>query len=204
MRARGHVPRTGPAVYRPGQPFTGHELAGLVRDGLLTRVLLDAHVARGTALTRDAKVPLLKAVLPPHLQRRGTVGRLGAAWFYGCTDAPNQLPVLVAKEARTTTTLPPGFSLHQTAFGPYDRVEHHHIMVTSPLRTCVDLALHVNTAPAANALYWLMASPHLHCPPDMVLSALSAMGKKPGLRAALARVRKVARAVERDYEPTGR
>lgn len=191
-------------VLRPGHPFSSAELAAMVSDGLLTKVLLDAHVPVGTALTRSTKLHVLRAIIPPHLQRRGVLGRLGAAWFYDCAVVPDPLPILVAKEARTTTTLPLGFSLHQTAFGAFDRVVHEDLAVTSPLRTSVDVALHVPGTHGSRALHWLMASPHLHCPPELVLAALDAVGKKPGRRSAVARVRKVGRAVERGYEATGR
>lgn len=189
---------------RPGDPFSSGELTAMVSDGILRRVVLDAYVPVGVALTRATKVRVLRAVIPQHLQRRGVLGRLGAAWFYDCADVPDPLPILVAKDARTTTTLPHGFSLHQTVFNAFDRVSHEAISVTSPLRTAVDVALHVETPEGSRALHWLMASPHLHCPPELVLAALDAVGKKPGRRQALARVRKVGRAVERGYEATGR
>ncbi|MCT1801485.1 hypothetical protein VVR84_01550 [Kocuria carniphila] len=200
-------PRSGAKltpVLRPGHPFSGPELSAMVSDGILNRILLDAHVPVGTALTRVSKLHVLRAVIPAHLQRRGVLGRLGAAWFYDCAEVPEPLPILVAKDARTTTTLPRGFSLHQTAFNPFDRVVHEDLAVTSPLRTAVDVALHVPGSEGTGALHWLMASPHLHCPPELVLAALEAVGKKPGRRQALARVRKVGRAVERGYEATGR
>lgn len=192
------------AVLRPGHPFSTTELAAMASDGILNKILLDAHVPVGTAMTRTAKLHVLRAVVPLHLQRRGVLGRLGAAWFYDCADVPDPLPILVAKEARTTTTLPRGFSLHQTAFSAFDRISHEDLFVTSPLRTTVDVALHVPGADGTRALHWLMASPHLHCPPELVLAALDAVGKKPGRRQAVARVRKVGRAVERGYEATGR
>lgn len=187
-------------VLRPGRPFSGAELASMVADGILCRVLLDAHVPAGVPLDRSTRLRVCGALIPPHLQRRGVLGRLGAAWLYDCAPPPVTLPVLVDKDARTTTTLPPGFSLHQTAFNPYDRVRTGGLLVTSPLRTALDLALHVITPQADQALHHLMAAPHLHCPPELVLTALELMSKKPGRRTALARTRKVARAVERGYE----
>ncbi len=131
-------------------------------------------------MTRTAKLHVLRAVVPLHLQRRGVLGRLGAAWFYDCADVPDPLPILVAKEARTTTTLPRGFSLHQTAFSAFDRISHEDLFVTSPLRTTVDVALHVPGADGTRALHWLMASPHLHCPPELVLAAWTPWARNPG------------------------
>ena len=199
-----HTGSVATRVLRPGDPFGSGELTAMCSDGILRRVVLDAHLPAGTALTRTTKMHVLRAVIPPHLQRRGVLGRLGAAWFYDCADVPDPLPILVAKDARTTTTLPTGFSLHQTAFNAYDRVHHEGLFVTSPLRTTVDVALHVPGPEGSRALHWLMASPHLHCPPELVLAALQAVGKTPGRRQALARVRKAGRAVERAYEDTGR
>ena len=176
----------------------------MVTDGILYRPLLDAHLRSGVPLTRATKLGLLAALVPGHLQHRGVLGRMGAAWFYDCAPAPCPVPVLVSKDARTTTTLPLGFSLHQTTFHPYDRVRHEGITVTTPLRTAVDLALHVSTPEATGALYRLLAAPHLHCPPELVHSALDAIGKTPGRRRAMARVRTVGRSVERGYDTTGR
>lgn len=197
------VPAPGP-VLLPGAPFSAGELAAMLADGIVQRPLLDAHLRTGVALTRATKVLLLTALLPGHLQRRGVLGRMGAAWFYDCAPAPYPVPILVSKDARTTTTLPPGFSLHQTGFHPYDRVRHEAITVTTPLRTAVDLALHVPGADATAALQRLLAAPHLHCPPQLVHSALDALGKAPGRRRAMARVRKLGRGVERGYDTTGR
>lgn len=198
-----HVPAPA-TVLLPGAPFSAGELAAMRADGILYRPLLDAHLRTGVALTRATKVRLLAALVPGHLQRRGVLGRMGAAWFYDCAPAPHPVPILVSKDARTTTTLPLGFSLHQTGFHPYDRVRHEAITVTTPLRTAVDLALHVGTADATSALHRLMAAPHLHCPPQLVHAALDVLGKTPGRRQAMARVRKLGRGVERGYEATGR
>lgn len=204
----GPVPsQRGPAlgtVLLPGAPFSAGELAAMLADGIVYRPLLHAHLRTGVALTRATKVMLLTALVPGHLQRRGVLGRMGAAWFYDCAPAPFPVPILVSKDARTTTTLPLGFSLHQTGFHPYDRVRHEAITVTTPLRTAVDLALHVNTPDATGALHRLLAAPHLHCPPQLVHLALDALGKAPGRRRAMARVRKLGRGVERGYDATGR
>ncbi|WP_270256585.1 type IV toxin-antitoxin system AbiEi family antitoxin [Kocuria marina] len=187
---------TAPLVLLPGHPFSRAELSAMAEDGLLRRELLDAYVPATAAPTLQLRATAVSRVVPGHLQRRGVLGRLGAAWFYRCAPEPSPVTILVDKSARTTTTVPPGLVIHQTGFAPRDLVVHHGITLTTPLRTGVDLAVHV-TGPAGDAaLLALLSAPRLHCSPQQLLAELEALAKLPGRRVAIARVRKLARALE--------
>lgn len=193
LTARG---TTAPLVLLPGHPFSRAELSAMAEDGLLRRELLDAYVPATAAPTLQLRATAVSRVVPGHLQRRGVLGRLGAAWFYRCAPEPSPVTILVDKSARTTTTVPPGLVIHQTGFAPRDLVVHHGITLTTPLRTAVDLAIHV-TGPAGDAaLLALLSAPRLHCSPQHLLAELEALAKLPGRRVAIARVRKLARALE--------
>lgn len=191
------LPRPGD-LFLPGRPFGRVELRALVADGVLVPVVLEAHALRGRPVTRAVKLAALEAQLPPHLLRRGVLGRLSAAWFYDCAAPPAVLPVLLDKLRRTTMSpVPEGLALHQVTLGGYDVHTAGPVQVTTPLRTAVDLALHVPGPEGTAALERLLDAPHLHCPPALVATALRSFGRLPGRRAALLRVRRAARAVGR-------
>lgn len=182
----------------PDRPFSRVELSAMVADGVLVPVVLEAHVLRGRPVTRSVKLAALATQLPAHLLGRGVLGRLSAAWFYDCAPRPATLPVLLDKLRRTTMSpVPDGVALHQVTLGGYDVHDTGPVRVTTPLRTAVDLALHVPGRDGTAALERLMDAPHLHCPPQLVHAALGSFQRMPGRRAALVRVRRAARAVGR-------
>lgn len=186
------------ALLLPELPFSRVELAALVTDGVAVPVVLEAHLLRGRPVTRAVKLAALQAQLPPHLLRRGVLGRLSAAWFYDCAGRPTILPVLLDKLRRTTMSpVPQGLALHQVTLGGYDVHDAGAVRVTTPLRTAVDLALHVPGQEGLAALEKLMHAPHLHCPPALVLAALESFERMPGRRTAQVRVRRAARAIGR-------
>ena len=183
------------AVFLPGHPFSRAELHALAADGVLRRELPEAYVHAWQPASEAVRAAVLSRVLPGHLQLRGVLGRLGAAWFYRCAPAPSPLPVLVDKAARTTTSVPLGIVLHQTGFAPQDVVTRHGVTLTSPRRTALDLALHVPGPAGDAALLALLGAAGLACTAEQLAQDLTALGKTQGRRAALARARKLARAV---------
>ncbi|RKQ36341.1 type IV toxin-antitoxin system AbiEi family antitoxin [Kocuria tytonis] len=185
----------GFSVFLPGHPFSRAELHAMTVDGVLRRELLEAHVHAWQPATEALRVAVLSRVIPGHLQRRGVIGRMGAAWFYRCAPEPFPVPVLVDKGARTTASVPLGIVLHQTSFAPRDLVVHQGITLTTPRRTALDLALHVPGPAGDAALLALLSATRPGCRPQDVVRDLETMPKTPGRRAALGRVRKIARAV---------
>ena len=192
--------RTSPegpvCVFLPGHPFSRAELHAMAQDGVLRRELQDAYVHAWQPVSERVRAAVLSRVLPGHLQLRGALGRLGAAWFYRCAPAPVPLPVLVDKTARTTTSVPPGMVLHQTGFAPRDLVTHHGVTLTSPRRTALDLALHVQGPAGDAALLALLGGSGQACTVAQLTADLTDLGKTPGRRAALGRVRKLGRGLD--------
>ena len=183
------------AVLVPGHPFSRAELHALAADGVLRRELPDSYVHAWQPVSEQVRAAVLSRALPGHLQLRGVLGRLGAAWFYRCAPVPSPLPVLLDKAARTTTSVPLGIVLHQTSFAPGDLVTRHGITLTSPRRTALDLALHVPGPVGDAALLALLGGAGLACTAEQLVADLTALGKTPGRRAALGRARKLARAL---------
>ncbi|MDN5632146.1 hypothetical protein [Kocuria sp.] len=183
-------------VFLPGPPFSRAELHAMPVDGVLRRELLAAHVHASQPVTDSLRAVVLSRVVPGNLQRRGVMGRLGAAWFYRCAPEPSPLPVLVDKGARTTATVPPGIVLHQTSLAPEDVVTLHGISLTTPRRTATDIALYVPGPAGDAALLALMGASRLRCAPEDVRHDLETMPKTPGRRAALTRVRKLSRGMD--------
>ncbi|CAL8897708.1 hypothetical protein KVA01_06910 [Kocuria varians] len=207
MTSLAPAPRPAPSTYDgafsvflPGHPFSRAELHAMTVDGVLRRELLDAHVHASRPSTDELRAAVLGRVIPGNLQRRGVLGRLGAAWFYRCAPEPSPLPVLVDKTARTTASVPPGIVLHQTRFSPDDVLTRQGIMLTSPRRTALDLALHVPGPAGDAALLALLGSRRLRCSPEQLRHALETLPKTPGRRAALTRVRKLTRALSTGAE----
>ncbi|GAA2506792.1 MAG: hypothetical protein KH989_11185 [Kocuria rhizophila] len=187
-------------VFLPGHPFSRAELHAMTVDGVLRRELLDAHVHASQPVTDSLRAVVLSRVVPGNLQRRGVLGRLGAAWFYRCAREPSPLPVLVDKSARTTATVPPGIVLHQTSFAPEDVVTLRGISLTSPRRTALDIALYVPGPAGDAALLALMSASRLRCTPQDVRLGLETLPKTPGRRAALTRVRKLSRGMQTEAQ----
>ncbi|MCC3279136.1 MULTISPECIES: type IV toxin-antitoxin system AbiEi family antitoxin [unclassified Arthrobacter] len=185
----GALPRitsTGGALFTAGDAFRHEELQAMAMDGLLR------HVYAGTFVRWDVQPdPVVRALaasreLPAGLRQRVSLGWLTAAWIYGCAPRPLRLDIL-ADRRRRTGALPP-FStavLHEVLLGPADRVDVGTVSVTSPLRTAVDVALHVQGQEAVPALQRLAAHPGLGCRLDLVRRAMEAGSRVPGKAAAL-------------------
>ena len=76
-----------------------------------------------------------------------------AAWIYGCAGEPDRLALLVDANQRISSLQDHrGCTLHEVRLGPIDVVSLGGMMVSSPLRTALDIALHVEAERALPAL----------------------------------------------------
>ena len=101
-------------------------------------------------------------MVPEHIRRKVIAGRMTAAWIYGCADAPEKLSLLVdAKHRISSLRCTRGCILHEVRLGQLDVVSIGGLLVTSPLRTAVDMALHVEAERAVPALTRLVSHPEL-------------------------------------------
>src|SRR5919205_4906 len=80
---------------------------------------------------------------------------------------------------------PPGGHPHEVRLGPFDVVSLGGLMVSSPLRTALDIALHVNAETAVPALRLLLAKPELDVRLRLLVLAVEAMPRLPHKNAAL-------------------
>ena len=91
--------------------------------------------------------------VPAPVRQRVVAGRMTAAWIYGCAEEPDKLALLVdAKRRISSLRSTRGCTLHEVRLGPFDVVSMGGLMVSSPLRTAVDIALHVDAHRALPAL----------------------------------------------------
>lgn len=183
------VTSTGGALFTAGGDFSGVELQSMARDGLVRRVYADTYVRWDIEPDPICRTLAAARTLPERLRPRIMLGRLTAAWIYGCAPAPRQLQLLIDHSRRTTALAP--FStavLHEVRLGAGDGMEIAGIMVTTPLRTALDIARHGPQEASVSALLAIAANPVLRCPLGFVRSSLEAVSRLPGKSVALSRL----------------
>lgn len=158
-------------------------------EGLLVNVY-----GPGFALLWEPVTPRHRAAaayfsLPGHVRRKVVLGRMTAAWVYGCAPAPQKLSVLLDHRHRTTSQGRYRLALiHEVALGPLDTVTIGGVPVSTPLRTALDVALHAPDQEAAPVLRALAGASGLGCQLDAVRQAVEARPRLPGKSRALQRL----------------
>jgi hypothetical protein len=178
-----------PELYSPGRPFAWPELQSLAADGILAQ--FHQH---GFTLPEAPASPQLRAraaanAVPAAVRQRVVAGRMTAAWIYGCAAEPDKLALLVdAKRRISGLRNTRGCTLHEVRLGPFDVVSMGGLMVSSPLRTALDIALHVEAHRALPALTGLLARPEKDVRLRLLVLAIEATPRVPHKRAALAKL----------------
>jgi hypothetical protein len=109
-----------------------------------------------------------------------------AAWIYGCAAEPDRLALLVdAKRRISSLRNMRGCTLHEVRLGPFDVVSLGGLMVSSPLRTALDIALHVEPQRAIPALEGLLARPEKDVRLRLLVLAIESTPRVPHKKAAL-------------------
>jgi hypothetical protein len=109
-----------------------------------------------------------------------------AAWIYGCAGEPDRLALLVDATRRVSSLRSTrGCTLHEVRLGPFDVVSLGGLMVSSPLRTALDIALHVDAERALPALRRMLATPELDVRLRLLTLAVDATPRVPHKKAAL-------------------
>ncbi|MDD1477451.1 hypothetical protein [Arthrobacter sp. H16F315] len=112
-----------------------------------------------------------------------------AAWIYGCATEPDRLALLVDTKRRISSLRSArGCTFHEVRLGPFDVVSLGGLLVSSPLRTAVDIALHVDAERAVPALRALLANPDLGLQPRLLLRAVEASPRLPHKKEALVKL----------------
>ncbi|AOT04781.1 hypothetical protein [Arthrobacter sp. U41] len=175
-----------PELYSPGSLFSWPELQAMASDGVLTQLYQRGYLPPGAQPTPQLRARAASILIRPAIRQRVVAGRMTAAWIYGCAAEPDRLALLVDANRRISSLRSTrGCTLHEVRLGPHDVVSLGGLMVSSPLRTSVDIALHVETDRAVPALRALLSKPELGLRLRLVMLAVDAAPRLPHKKAAL-------------------
>ena len=161
----------------------------MASDGVLTQLYQHGYLPPGTLPTPHLRARAAAVLIRPGIRQRVVAGRMTAAWIFGCAPEPDRLALLVDASRRISglrTTR--GCTFHETRLGPFDVVSLGGLMVSTPLRTAVDIALHVDAERAVPALGALLGRPELGLGLRLLALAVDATPRMPHKRAALAKI----------------
>ena len=175
-----------PELYAPGGPFAGPELQSLAADGLLARFHQHGYTLPGIPASPQLRARAAAGAVPAAIRQRVVAGRMTAAWIYGCAAEPDRLALLVDAKRRVSSLWNTrGCTLHEVKLGPFDVISLGGLMVSSPLRTALDIALHVEPERAVPALAGLLARPQQDVKLRLLVRAIEATPRVPHKRVAL-------------------
>lgn len=158
----------------------------MASDGVLTQLYQSGYLPPGTRSTPQLRARAAALSIPPIIRQRVVAGRMTAAWIYGCARPPDRLALLVDANRRISSLRSTrGCTFHEVRLGPLDAVSLGGLMVASPLRTAVDIALHVEAERALPALSALLARPELEVRLRLLRLAVEASPRVPHKKAAL-------------------
>lgn len=173
-------------LYAPGTLFSWPELQSMAADGVLARLYQHGYTVPGVAASPQLRARAAAFAVPPGIRQRVVAGRMTAAWIYGCAREPDRLALLVdAKRRISSLRSTRGCTLHEVRLGPFDVVSLGGLMVSSPLRTALDIALHVEAERAVPALRQLLDKPELDVRLRLLTLAVEAAPRLPHKNAAL-------------------
>ncbi|WP_254785618.1 type IV toxin-antitoxin system AbiEi family antitoxin [Arthrobacter sp. ok362] len=186
------APGPGPdhcELYSPGALFSWPELQAMAADGVLTQLYQRGYLPPGAHASPQLRARAASLAMAPAIRQRVVAGRMTAAWIYGCAAEPDRLALLVDANRRISSLRSVrGCTFHEVRLGPFDVVSMGGLMVSSPLRTAVDVALHVDAERAVPALRALLARPELGVRLRLLRLAVDASPRVPHKRAALAKL----------------
>lgn len=163
------------AILVPGDHFILAELHAMKLDGVLDLVIGEAFRSTSQEETPGHRAAALVHHIPAALAPRAALGQLSAAWVYGCAPPPTVISLLQNHEGRSASL--PAFSgctLRQVYLDPREVLSIGGALVTSPLRTALDVA---RTAPEA-----------------LARTVLDAMSRQSAFRCSLGRIRQALQA----------
>jgi hypothetical protein len=185
-----------PELYAPGMPFASPELQSLASDGLLERFHQHGYTLPGATASPQLRARAAAGAVPAAVRQRVVAGRMTAAWIYGCAREPDRIALLVdAKRRVSSLRNTRGCTLHEVKLGPFDVVSLGGLMVSSPLRTALDVALHVEAERAIPTLEGLLARPQNDVRLRLLVLAIEASPRVPHKKAALEKLARLAPAL---------
>ena len=179
-------------LYSPGALFSWPELQAMASDGVLTQLYQRGYLPPGARPTPQLRARAAAVLIRPGIRQRVVAGRMTAAWIYGCAPEPDRLALLVDASRRISGLRSTrGCTFHEVRLEPFDVVSLGGLMVSSPLRTAVDIALHVDAERAVPALGALLGRPELGLGLRLIAVAVDATPRLPHKRAALEKLASV-------------
>ena len=176
-----------PELYAPSRIFTWPELQGMALDGILLPLYGKSYASPGIAVTPRLRARAAALTVPDRMRTKVVAGRLTAAWIYGCASPPERLSLLVdAKHRISSVRSARGCNLHEVRLGQLDVLSLGGMLVSSPLRTAADIALHVESDQALPALRRLLDHPELGIRLRLLTLAVEAAPRVPHKKRALA------------------
>jgi len=176
-------------LYFPNDVFSHAELQSMAFDGVLQPLFGESFTTPGVSATPRLRARAAGLVVPENIRRKVVAGRMTAAWIFGCGTVPERLSLLVdAKHRVSSLRSTRGCILHEVRLGPMDVVSIGGLLVTSPLRTAVDVALHVEAERAVPALQALLDKAELGIRLRLLVLAVEATPRVPHKKAALAKL----------------
>ncbi|MUU73326.1 hypothetical protein GK109_19185 [Pseudarthrobacter sp. GA104] len=177
-------------------PFAWPELQSLAADGLLDRIHHRGYTLPGLPASPQLRARAAAGAVPASVRQRVVAGRMTAAWIYGCASEPDRLALLVDATRRVSSLRTTrGCTLHEVRLGPFDVVSLGGLMVSSPLRTALDIALHVDAERAIPTLERLLARPQNDVRLRLLVLAIEATPRVPHKKAALEKLAALAPAL---------
>jgi hypothetical protein len=176
-------------LYSPNDVFSHAELQSMAFDGVLQPLFGESFTAPGVSATPRLRARAAGLMVPENIRQKVVAGRMTAAWIFGCGNVPERLSLLVdAKHRVSSLRSTRGCILHEVRLGPLDVVSIGGLLVTSPLRTAVDVALHVEAERAVPALQTLLDKAELGIRLRLLVLAVEATPRVPHKKAALAKL----------------
>ncbi|MCT9867858.1 hypothetical protein [Paenarthrobacter aurescens] len=182
-----------PELYSPSRIFSWNELQGMAFDGILLPLYGKSYASPGVAVTHRLRARAAALTVPERIRTKVVAGRLTAAWIYGCANPPEHLSLLVdAKHRISSLRGTTACSLHEVRLGQMDVVSLGGMLVSSPLRTAADIALHVEADRALPALKRLLEREELGVRLRLLTLAVEAAPRVPHKKRALATLSRLA------------
>lgn len=169
------------ALLVPGDMFILAELHAMKLDGVLVPVVGDTFRPRTVAETAALRAGALRLSIPATLERRAVLGQLAAAWVYGCAPPPLVISLLVDNDGNTAF-LPAhsGCTLRQVHLDTVDVQSVGGTLVTSPLRTAMDVARSAPEGTARAILAAMAGQAALACTLEALQRGLASATHVPG------------------------
>jgi len=161
----------------------------MAADGVLAQLYQRGYLPPGAKASPHLRARAASLAVTPAIRQRVVAGRMTAAWIYGCAAEPDRLALLGDANRRISSLRSVrGCTFHEVRLGPSDVVSIGGLLVTSPSRTALDIALHVDADRAVPALRSLLARPELGVRLRLLRLAVEANPRVPHKRAALVKL----------------